>query len=225
MMTLGVIERCESPYAHPIVMVKKKDNTYRFCIDFRKLNKITVFNPEPTPNPDQLFTRLSTSKFFSKIDLTKGYWQIPLSVESKILTAFVTPEAQYRSRVMPFGLVTAPAVFTKMMSKLLSGQPNVLNYIDDILIYIDTWLEHVTVLRNTLEILEKANLAAKPSKCFIGYESIEFLGHEVGSGTLKTNPSLLHKIHDETVPATKKQLRSFLGLTGYYRKFFPIMLR
>ena len=93
MLTLGVIERCEFPYAHPIVMVKKKDNTFRFCIDFRKLNKITVFNPEPMPNPDKLFTRLSTSKFFSKIDLTKGYWQIPLSEESKNLTAFVTPEA------------------------------------------------------------------------------------------------------------------------------------
>jgi hypothetical protein len=221
MLTLGVIERCESPYAHPIVMVKKKDHTNRFCIDFRKLNKITIFDPEPMPNPDQLFSKLTSSKFFSKVDLTKGYWQIPLSEESKNLTAFLTPESQYRFKYMPFGLVTAPAVFTRMMRKLLSGQANVINYIDDILVYTENWPEHVKVLQQVLDILQSANLAAKPSKCFVGYRSIEFLGHEVEDGTLKTNTSLLNKISDEHVPKTKKQLRSFLGLCGYYRKFVP----
>jgi hypothetical protein len=221
MLSLGIIERCESPYAHPIVMVRKKDGSNRFCIDFRKLNKITVFDPEPMPNPDQLFSKLSSSKYFSKIDLTKGYWQIPLSEQSKQFTAFLTQDSQYRFNYMPFGLVTAPAVFTRLMRKLLSGHSNVMNYIDDILIYTDNWAEHVKTLKNVLTILQMNNLAAKPSKCFIGYRSIEFLGHEVGEGKLKTNPSLLQKIHNEKLPTTKKQLRSFLGLTGYYRKFVP----
>ena len=221
MLTLGVIERCESPYAHPIVMVKKKDGTNRFCIDFRKLNKVTIFDPEPMPNPDQLFSKLSSSNFFSKIDMTKGYWQIPLSENSKNLTAFLTPDAQYRFKYMPFGLVTAPAVFTRMMRKLFSGQSNVINYIDDILIYTETWSEHIKILEKTLDILQKNNLAIKPSKCFLGYRTVEFLGHEVGFGKLKTNSNLLQKIQDESVPKTKKELRSFLGLTGYYRKFVP----
>ena len=123
---------------------------------------------------------------------------------------------------MPFGLVTAPAVFTRMMRKLFSGQSNVINYIDDILIYTETWSEHIKIIEKTLDILQRNNLAIKPSKCFLGYRTVEFLSHEVGFGKLKTNPNLLQKIQDGSVPKTKKEkLCSFLGLTGYYSKFVP----
>ena len=96
-------------------MVRKKDGSIRFCVDFRKLNKVIMFDPEPMPNPEDLFAKLKKGKYLSKIDLTKGYWQIPMSERSKDMTAFVTPEGQFCFRFMPFGLVVAPALFTRMM--------------------------------------------------------------------------------------------------------------
>ena len=127
MLEMGIIERSNSPYAAPVVMVQKKDNTVRFCIDFRRLNKVTIFDPEPMPNPEDLFTQLTKSKFFSKIDLSKGYWQIPVSEHSKAKTVFVTPIGQYQFNYMPFGLQCAPSIFTRLMRKLFSEVPHVVN--------------------------------------------------------------------------------------------------
>ena len=146
MLSLGVIERSNSSYASPVVMVRKKDGSVRFCIDFRKLNKVIMFDPEPIPNPETLFGELHNSMYFSKIDLTEGYWQVPMSESSRAKTAFVTTEGQYQFRFMPFGLVLAGAVFTRMMRKLFSGVENVVSYIDDILIYTQTWSQHLIVL-------------------------------------------------------------------------------
>ena len=221
MLSLGIIEHSSSSYASPVVMVRKKDGSVRFCVDFRRLNRIITFDPEPMPNPDVLFSELSQDKFFSKIDLTKGYWQIPMAETSKDVTSFVTPEGHYKFLFMPFGLVVAPAVFTRMMRKLFDDVENVTSYIDDILIHTKTWLEHVSTVEKVCQILEKANLAAKPSKCFLGFENLEFLGHHVGNGKLATNPLLIKKIQNSERPETKKQVRSFLGLTGYYRRFIP----
>merc|ERR1712026_619854 len=139
---MGIIEQADSPYGHPVVMVKKPDGSNRFCIDFRRLNNVTVFNPEPMPDPKDLFATLGTSKFFSKLDMTKGYWQIPMRESDKDKTAFLTPSGQYRFKYMPFGLVTAGAQFTKMMRGVLRGIPNVVHYIDDVLIHTATWAEH-----------------------------------------------------------------------------------
>ena len=150
MLSLGVIERSNSSYASPVVMIRKKDGSVRFCIDFRKLNKVIMFDPEPIPNPETLFGELHDSKYFSKIDLTKGYWQVPMSERSRAKTAFVTTEGQYQFRFMPFGLVLAGAVFTRMMRKLFSGVENVVSYIDDILIYTQTWFQHLIVLEKVL---------------------------------------------------------------------------
>ena len=221
MLSLGVIERSTSPYASPIVLVKKKDNSIRFCVDFRKLNKITIFDPEPMPNPEHLFSLIAQGCYFSKIDLSKGYWQIPMKESSKEKTAFVTPDGQYCFRYMPFGLVNSSQVFTRMMRSLFNHVKCVVNYIDDLLIFTDTWSEHVEKLRQVFNILKDANLTARPSKCFLGFRNLEFLGHQVGSGRLCTNPDLLKKIQDADRPQNKKQIRSFLGLTGYYRRFVP----
>jgi hypothetical protein len=221
MLALGVIERSTSPYASPIVLVKKKDGSIRFCIDFRKLNKITIFDPEPMPNPEHLFSQLTKGHYFSKIDLSRGYWQVPMGASSKEKTAFVTPDGQYCFRYMPFGLVNSSQVFTRMMRALFSNVTSVVNYIDDLLIFTDTWSEHVEKLKEVFGILREANLTARPSKCFLGFESLEFLGHQVGSGRLCTNPDLLKKIQSRVRPHDKKQVRSFLGLTGYYRRFVP----
>ena len=221
MLDMGIIEPSDSSYAAPVTIVRKPDGNIRFCLDFRRLNRVVVFNPEPMPNPEHLFAQLSGSQYFSKIDLCKGYWQIPMSNESKSKTAFVTPDGHYQFQVMPFGLVIAGAVFTQMMRILFSNVENVVCYIDDILLHTKTWQEHINLLEKVFHILETANLSAKPSKCFVGHLNVEFLGHGIGDGKLTTNPALLKKIQDKERPKTKKEVRAFLGLTGYYRRFIP----
>ena len=173
MLKLGIVEPSNSPYAHPIVIVKKPDGSNRFCVDFRRLNKLTVFDPEPMSNPQEMFASLAKSKYFTKLDLTKGYWQIPMRNEDTAKTAFLTPKGQHQFKYMPFGLVTASAQFTRMMRKVLAGMSNVVSYIDDILIHTSTWEEHVKILSEVLGRLRGANLAAKPSKCTIGSQNIE----------------------------------------------------
>ena len=117
---MNIVEPSNSPYASPVVLVKKKDGTNRFCIDFRKINKLTIFDAEPLPNPDEIFSKLSKDQYFSKFDLSKGYWQIPLNSDDKAKTAFLTPNGLYQFKVMPFGLVNAPATFTRIMRSLFA---------------------------------------------------------------------------------------------------------
>ena len=221
MIDLGVVEPSSSPYASPIVMVKKKDGSIRFCCDYRKLNQVTVTDAEPIPDQEEIFAKLARDKYFTKIDLAKGYWQVPLTDNAKELTAFVTSDGLFQFLTMPFGLVNAPASFSRIMRDLLRGLSNVDNFIDDILIHTATFEEHIVILREVLERLKKANLTARPTKCFIGYRSIEFLGHCVGQGELRPVQDKVNAVQNAPRPKTKKQLRSFLGLVGYYRRFIP----
>ncbi|XP_041467568.1 uncharacterized protein LOC121417899 [Lytechinus variegatus] len=221
MLRLGVIEKSESRFASPIVLVKKKDGTNRFCVDYRKLNAVTVFDPEPVPNADDLLSNLAKGCYFSKLDLSKGYWQIPMAAEDKEKTAFVTSEGLFHFTVLPFGMVNAPATFSRLMRRVLSGLDGVVNYIDDILVYSETWEGHVRALVQVFTRLAEAGLTAKPSKCQIGFQSLDFLGHVVGEGTLRPDPAKLDQILHATPPTTKKEVRAFLGLAGYYRKFIP----
>ena len=219
MIELGVIERSESPYCSPVIIVKKKDNTNRFCIDFRVLNKITVFDAEPMPSMEQIFAKLAGYKFISKLDLSKGYWQIALSDRSKPYTAFQTPLGLFQFTVLPFGLVTAQASCSRLMRKLLQNLSNVDNFVDDIIIFTLTWQQHIDTLRALLQRLREANLTVKPVKCFIGFASIECLGHMVSEGTLQPCQDKINSILHAERPTTKKQVRSFLGLVGFYRQF------
>ncbi|XP_041365121.1 uncharacterized protein LOC121380393 [Gigantopelta aegis] len=219
MLELDVIEKSHSAYASPIVLVKKKEGTYRFCTDYRRLNQIVVYDAEPIPNIDELLSKISGAKFFTKIDLCKGYWQIPVEEDSRDATAFVTPNGLYHWKVMPFGIVSAPAVFSRMMRTLLKGLSNVRNYIDDILIYTETWEEHLEMVETVFNRLRDGKLTAKPSKCLIGFKTLEFLGHMVGNGEIGPEAKKVKKIMAISRPQNKKELRSFLGLIGYYRKF------
>lgn len=221
MLKLGVIESATSPYSAPVVLVQKKDGSNRFCIDYRKLNQVTKFDAEPMPDINELFAKLNKRKYFSKIDLAKGYWQIPMKEEDKEKTAFTTPQGQFQWTVMPFGLKNAGAVFSRMMRKLLRplDRDAVSNFIDDIMIATYTWEEHIQVLKATLDRLEECGLTAKPSKCYLGFEKLSFLGHIVGQGTIQPEEDKVDKIRDAQPPKTKKDLRAFLGLAGYYRKF------
>ena len=223
MLKLGVIEPAASPYNAPVVLVQKKDGSNRFCIDYRKLNQDTVFDAEPMPDVNYLFSNLANKKYFSKLDLTKGYWQIPMKESDKEKTAFTTAQGQFQWKMMPFGLKNAGAVFNKMMRKLLSGLPQdkVSNFIDDVMIATETWDEHVKMLELVFQRLRENGLKAKPSKCCLGCKSVTFLGHEISEGTIKPQDDKLDKIKNAKPPKTKKELRAFLGLASYYRKFVP----
>ena len=223
MLDLGVIERSDSPYCSPIVLVRKKDGKTRFCIDFRRLNRLVEFDSEPMPDVNEIFSSLSDCQYFSKLDLSKGYWQIPMAEASKPLTAFSTPEGEFQWRAMPFGLKTAGAVFSRMMRKLLhqARDPAVHNFIDDVLLGTPSWEHHLSSLKSLFSLLRKANLSVRPTKCLLGYAQLSFLGYEVGQGMLMPEADKVEKIRGASRPETKKQVRSFLGLAGFYRKFIP----
>nr|XP_034325279.1 uncharacterized protein LOC105323550 isoform X4 [Crassostrea gigas] len=221
MLETGIIEPSTSPYTSPIVIVKKKDGSNRFCIDFRAINRITVFDAETIPCADDIFVQLAGSKYVSKFDLCKGYWQLPLEETSKCITAFQTPLGLFQFKVMPFGLVNASASFSRLMRKLLEGMQFIDNFIDDVIIYTKSFQEHLQIVEEFLERLRAANLTAKPSKCYIGFQSLECLGHIAGEEKLLPVPEKVAAIQEFTPPTTKKQVRSFLGLVGFYRRFIP----
>ncbi|XP_064470265.1 uncharacterized protein LOC135385018 [Ornithodoros turicata] len=206
MLRLGVIEKSKSPYNSPALLVKKPDGSNRLCIDFRQLNKHLVADAEPIPRADCLLAEVGRHKYFSKMDMTKGYWQVPLTPESKEVTAFSTAHGHYQFRTMPFGIKTAPAVFAKLMRHILRDIPNVHHYYDDLLIATSTWEDHLSALKTVLERIQNSGLTIRPTKCEIGFQKLPFLGH-----TIREAPR----------PKTKKQMRSFLGLAGYYRDFVP----
>ena len=144
MIDLDVIEPSISPYSSPVVLVPKKDDSVRFCIDFRKVNKVTEFDAEPMPNMEEVIIKMSGHKFFTKTDLSKGYWQISLSERFKLLTEFETPRGLFQFKTMPFGLVNSGATFCRLMRIILSKLPNVDSFVDDMWIFTETWEDHMT---------------------------------------------------------------------------------
>ena len=221
MLEMGIIEPSDSPYCSPIVIVKKSDGTARYCQDMRQINKITRFDCESIPDIEAIYAKCAKDKYFSKLDFCKGYWQIPLEEKSKEITAFSTPFGHYQYRMMSFGLVNSGATYSKMMRKLLRGTPNVDNFVDDVLSHTAGWRDQLDSLRKLFERIRDAGLTVKPTKCFFGYTDIEFTGHRITEGMLMTQKDKIEKIQDATAPQTKKQLKSLLGLTGYYRRFIP----
>ena len=221
MLEMGVIERSESPYAAPVVLVKKPDGSIRFCIDFRRLNRVTVFDSEPMTSADDIFAKLQGDRYFTKIDLSKGYWQVPIRDEDKPKTAFVTQDGCYQFCKMPFGLVNATATFNRMMRKATRQIDHLDSFVDDILGHTENWMDHLLVLRKVFDHLRQGHLTIRPTKCFIGFHSLIFVGHKIGDGTLCPHPDKVDEICQAPRPVTKKQVRSFLGLVGYYRAYIP----
>lgn len=221
MLKADIIEPSTSAYNAPVLLVRKKDKTTRFCVDFRRLNSVTKFDTEPMGNIEDILTRFDKDVYFSKIDLSKGFWQIPVAKDCRHMTAFTTSTGAYQFKKTPFGLVNSPATFNKMMRKLLSGAKDIEHYVDDIMAHTLTWEGHLTALRELFSRVSSAGLTIKPSKCMIGFGEIEFVGHTVGNGKLEMEEEKVTKIKNAPQPKTKKQVRSFLGLTGFYRKFIP----
>lgn len=223
MLRLGVIEPCASPYSAPLVLIKKPDGKIRTCQDFRRLNKIVRFDGEPLPDVDHLFAKLGKAKYLSKLDLTKGYWQVPVREADRDKTAFTTPQGQFRWVTMPFGLKTAGAVFSRMMRKMLAplNRNDVDNFVDDVLVANPDWKSHMEALRAVLVRMQECNLAARPKKCFLGYQEVTYLGHMVGHGRMHPEKEKLEKFKALEKPDTKREVRRFLGILGFYRRYVP----
>jgi hypothetical protein len=221
MLAMGIIERSDAAYASPMVLVKKSDGTYRTCINFKELNKITVFDPEPMMSPDDIFPKLSGSKFYSTFDFCKGYWAIPMEEGSKDCTSFITPRGLMRFRVMPFGMVNAGSTYNRMVRKLLEGAQNLESYVDDIIGYSEDWSRHLQILRGFFERVKCANLSLKPSKCKIGFDAVDFLGHTVKTDFIGPQSETVGRILKMARPQTKRQCRSLLGLINFYRRYIP----
>jgi hypothetical protein len=224
LLRLGMIEESASPFASGIVLVNKKDGTYRMCIDFRKLNGITKKDAYPLPRIDDMLEKLGGAKYFSSLDLTSGFWQVPLDEESREYTAFVTQNGFYQWRRMPFGLCNATASFQRLMNKALVSVSNrhgnlVLCYIDDVLIATSTVEEHLIRLQEVFQCLRNAGLKIKASKCQFFETEVRFLGRVISDGQCAPDPNKVKAISDWRQPTTKAHVASFLGTAGYYREF------
>ncbi|XP_072169909.1 uncharacterized protein [Diadema setosum] len=222
MLEAGVISHSDSPYASPLVIVKKKDGSLRLCVDYRKLNQVTEFDAYPMPNIEAIIDELGKAKFMTTIDLTKGYWQVPLTKEARKKSAFITPFGLFEFNVMPFGMQGAPATFQRLVDQVLRGVNEFATaYIDDIIIYSESWDEHLAHVREVLGRLRAAGLTAKPSKCKFARKEVLYLGFVLGEGCVKPEPAKIDAVVNFPQPVTKTDVRAFLGLTGYYRKFIP----
>ena len=182
MESLGVIEKSDSPYCSPMVVVRKKDGGVRICGDFRRLNAVTQVDAEPMFDQLEIFSRLANSKVFSKLDLAKGFFQIPLHPESRDVTAFGTPSGLYRYRVLPFGLTNSPAVFNRKIRQVLGDLRGVEVFVDDVLLHTSSFEDHLELLRTVLHRLSDFAMTVKPSKCELAMSEVQFLGHQVSEG-------------------------------------------
>lgn len=217
----GFIRPSKSPYGAPVLFVKKKDGSIRMCIDYRALNKITIKNKYPLPRVDELFDRLRGAKYFSKIDLRSGYHQVRIASEDVPKTAFRTRYGHYEFLVLPFGLTNAPATFMHMMQLIFKDQLDdfVIIFLDDILIFSKNKEDHIKHVTKVLTLLRENKLYAKQSKCEFFKTEISFLGHVINERGISMETSKVKAVSDWPIPQNITDVRAFLGLAGYYRKF------
>ncbi len=221
MLKAGIIEPSTSPWASGIVLVPKKDGTVRFCVDYRILNALTVKDSYPLPRIDECLDSLEGAVWFNSMDLCSGYWQVEMAPQDKPKTAFASRMGLYHFNVMPFGLTNAPSTFERLMDTVLRGLQweECLVYLDDIIVPGRSVPECVDRLAHVFDRLSTAGLKLKPSKCTFFQKEVTFLGHVVSEAGVSTDPSKIEVVKDWPVPIDVKQVRSFLGLSGYYRRF------
>lgn len=210
-----------SPYASPVLLVKKQDGGWRFCVDYYRLNELTVKCKFPMPVIEELLDELADAKFFSKLDLRAGYHQIRMVEEDEYKTAFKTHHGLFQFCVMPFGLTNAPATFQCIMNSIFASLvcKCVLVFMDDILVYSSSLLDHILHLHAVLSILCDNKFSAKLSKCSFAKSKLDYLGHIISDQGVATDPSKTEAMLNWPIPTSFTELRGFLGLTGYYRRF------
>lgn len=217
-----LIQESQSAYASPVILVPKHSNGWRLCTDLRKLNASTIPDPFPIPRIDDLIDRVGQAKFLTKIDMTQGFLQVSLDESSQPLTGFVTPFGQFSWKVMCFGLRNAPATFSRLVSKLLHGLDEfAAGFFDDILIFSNSWQEHLKHLRTVFTRISNAGLTLRKSKCTFAVAEVDYLGFRVGLGKVAPLEQKVQAILNFTAPKNKKQLKTLIGLSSYYRRFIP----
>ncbi|KAJ0433607.1 putative nucleotidyltransferase, Ribonuclease H [Helianthus annuus] len=221
LLAKGFIRPSSSPWGAPILFVKKEDGSMRLCIDYRELNKVTIKNRYPLPRIDDLFDQLQGASYFSKIDLRSGYHQLKVKDEDVHKTAFRTRYGHYEFQVMAFGLTNALAAFMDLMNRVCKPYLDkfVIVFIDDILIYSKNQADHEKHLRCILKLLQQEKLYAKFSKCEFWLREVQFLGHVVSEHGIQVDPAKVEAVMNWQEPKTPTEIRSFLGLAGYYRRF------
>ena len=222
MLKRNIIEPSNSAWASPVVLITKKDGTIRFCVDYRKLNEVTIKDAYPLPRIDECLDALSGAQWFSTMDLQSGFWQVPLATESdRHKTAFITGMGLYHFTILSFGLTNAPACFQRLMEDVLRGLQweQCVLFMDDTIVPSTTFEEGLVRLEHVWKRFEDANLKLKPSKCLLFQKEIKFLGHVVSEAGVQTDPEKTKTIKEWPTPTNVKHVRSFLGLCSYYRKF------
>ncbi|XP_078461913.1 uncharacterized protein LOC144726833 [Lampetra planeri] len=221
MLEADIISPSSSPWGAPIVLVKKQDGSLRFCVDFRRLNKISVADAYPLPRMDESLDALSGARYFSTLDLLSGFWQLPLDEESKPKTAFRTPGGLFQFNRLPMGLHSSPATFQRLMELVLSGLQwdTCLIYMDDVIVFSKTFEEHLRRLRGVFLRMRSAKLKFKPAKCHLLRRSVRYLGHIVDSSGISTDPAKTDCVGSWPTPTSVSDVRSFIGFASYYRRF------
>src|SRR4051812_25502068 len=221
MLQKGLIRPGASPWGSPVLFVDERDGTIRLCVYYRRLNEVTIKNKYPLPKIEDLFDQLNGARVFSKIDLRTGYHQLKVRESDIPKTAFTTRYGLFEYTVMSFGLTNAPSYFMNLMNKIYMKYLDkfVVVFIDDILIYSKTEEEQFWHLRLVLETLREHQLYAKFIKCEFWLKEVGFLGHVLSEGRISVDPAKIQSVMDWTAPTTQTEVRGFLGLAGYYRKF------
>jgi hypothetical protein len=219
MLQHSIIRPSSSPWASPVLLVRKKNGKFRLCIDYRKLNAQTRKDSYPLPRISDMLEKFKGARVFTSLDLMKGYYQVEMLNEDKEKTAFVVEDGLYEFEVMPFGLTGAPNTFQRLMDFLLQKFDFAMVYLDDIIIYSTDELNHVNHLRQVFEVIREANLKIGLDKCEIGVDQIQYLGHVISAAGLLPDPRLIEKVKECPTPKSIKDVHSFVGLASYYRRF------
>lgn len=218
----GVVEKSESPWCSPLVLLKKKDGSYRMCHDARKLNSLTVKDSYPLPNIQATLDMLRGASYISSIDLKSAFFQVPLAEDSRPLTAFAVPgRGLWQFKRMPFGLCNSGSTFQRLTDAVIAGLENCFGYLDDLVLVSSSWEEHVSLLNRVIERLERANLTVNLEKCELFKSSLVFLGYVVDSQGLRASQDKIKAVVDFPRMRCQRDVRRFLGLCSYYRRFVP----
>lgn len=221
MLDGGIVRKSTSPWAAPIVLVRKKSGEIRFCVDYRKLNAVTHKDAYPLPRVEEALTTLKKARWFSTLDLASGYWQVEVAPSDREKTAFTTPMGLFEFERMPFGLCNAPATFQRLMEACLGDMNTeaLLIYLDDVIVFADDFTTHLKNLEAVFSRLLQFGLKLKPAKCSLLRSSVQFLGHVVTSEGVLPDPEKVSAVQSWKAPTTVTELRAFLGFVGYYRRF------